>query len=74
MARRAKMVPLLNVIQYTHESHLGISSTKRCLREQHWWPGVDLRVDKWVRSCDLSAGSDKSNKAYGDGIYTCEIA
>lgn len=39
------------VLELAHESHPGIVSMKRRLRQKVWWPGVDKEVEKLVKSC-----------------------
>lgn len=39
------------MLQLGHEGHLGIVGTKRNLRTRVWWPGLDLDVERFVRTC-----------------------
>ncbi|XP_062557617.1 uncharacterized protein K02A2.6-like [Armigeres subalbatus] len=39
------------ILQLAHESHPGIISMKRRLRQKVWWPGMDKQVEKIVKSC-----------------------
>ncbi|XP_062557942.1 uncharacterized protein K02A2.6-like [Armigeres subalbatus] len=39
------------ILQLAHESHPGIISMKRKLRQKVWWPGMHKQVEKIVKSC-----------------------
>ena len=39
------------VLDLAHEGHQGIVRTKQRLRCSVWWPGVDVEVERLVRSC-----------------------
>lgn len=49
-------------VQLAHESHPGIVKTKRRLRDQYWWPGMDRQVESTIRSCTVCQAADKSTK------------
>ncbi|KAJ1158836.1 hypothetical protein NDU88_011509 [Pleurodeles waltl] len=50
------------VLELAQEGHLGMSATKRRIRSEYWWPGLDREVEHHVRECVLCAWSDKSQK------------
>ena len=50
---RAKLVNL------AHTGHLGIVKTKGWLRQDYWWPGLDIQVERLVRECTECCRSDK---------------
>lgn len=39
------------VIELAHEGHQGVVKTKSRLREKVWWPGIDVAVERAIRSC-----------------------
>ncbi|XP_055634002.1 uncharacterized protein K02A2.6-like [Toxorhynchites rutilus septentrionalis] len=39
------------VLELAHETHLGIVSMKRRLRQKVWWPGIDKQVEMLVKKC-----------------------
>ena len=41
----------LRAIELAHEGHLGIVGTKTALRSRVYWPGMDLVIERYVRSC-----------------------
>ncbi|XP_043211659.1 uncharacterized protein K02A2.6-like isoform X2 [Amphibalanus amphitrite] len=49
------------VLNLAHEGHQGVVRTKQRLRSCVWWPGVDVDVERLVRSCHacqvVSAGN-----------------
>lgn len=48
-----------NIVQLAHEGHMGISKTKERIRQDFWWPGLDLMVERVVRDCVPCFLSDK---------------
>lgn len=39
-------------IQSAHQGHMGISSTKRIMREYFWWPGMSSEIELYVKACE----------------------
>lgn len=41
------------ILQQLHNStgHLGLCKTTGCVKEQFYWPGHELDIEKWVREC-----------------------
>lgn len=39
------------ILQLAHESHPGIGTMKRRLRQKVWWPGIDKDVERMIKSC-----------------------
>lgn len=38
-------------LELAHEGHPGMVVMKRRLRQKVWWPGLDVEVEKFVKSC-----------------------
>lgn len=39
------------ILEIAHETHPGIVSMKRKLRQKVWWPGIDKEVERLVKKC-----------------------
>lgn len=52
------------IMNIAHEGHLGITLTKRRIRQDYWWPSMDSHIESIVRECISCATSDKSQKTY----------
>lgn len=39
-------------IRSAHQGHMGVSSTKRIMREYFWWPGMSSDVEAYVKACE----------------------
>lgn len=39
-------------INSAHQGHMGISSTKRIMREYFWWPGMSSDIEAHVKGCE----------------------
>ena len=48
------------VIDLGHEGHMGMSATKRRMRVEYWWPGLDRDVERSIHECAECFRSDKS--------------
>ena len=47
------------ILQTLHQAHQGISRTKALARAHVWWPGLDVAIERLVRSCHLCQESQK---------------
>ena len=47
------------ILQTLHQGHQGISRTKALARAHVWWPGLDVAIERLVRSCHLCQESQK---------------
>ena len=61
--RGTKLIPpnslCLKLMELAHEGHFGITKTKQRLRQDYWWPGMDVAIEREVRNCILCSSSDK---------------
>ena len=39
------------ILRLAHEGHQGITKVKQHLRQQVWWPGIDIQAERHVREC-----------------------
>lgn len=47
------------ILRLAYEVHPGMSSMKRLIRSNFWWPGMDRLGDRVVRECGVCINSDK---------------
>ncbi|KAJ1192003.1 hypothetical protein NDU88_001315 [Pleurodeles waltl] len=66
LVRGERLIPPVGVrkrlFDIAHEEHLGQTMSKKRLRAEFWWPGMDDDVVNWVERCSESMESEKRLK------------
>lgn len=61
------------LVATAHETHQGIGRTKARLREQFWWPRMDVHVEEAVHNCSICQAADKSAKTSPAPLQPVEL-
>nr|XP_004210337.1 uncharacterized protein K02A2.6-like [Hydra vulgaris] len=51
----------MTVIQLAHNSHMGLEKTKSLLREKVYFPGLDTKVEEYIKRCAICQILGKQN-------------
>nr|XP_047146202.1 uncharacterized protein K02A2.6-like [Hydra vulgaris] len=51
----------ITVIQLAHNSHMGLEKTKSLLREKVYFPGLDTKVEEYIKRCAICQALGKQN-------------
>ena len=50
------------VLEELHTAHQGVVKMKCRARELVWWPGIDLEIENWCKSCECNVYKAKEPK------------